>query len=134
MSCWMRAFSHDYPGIDYEFLLGDYCEVENWLASGQVDCGFVRLPTRPEFATIFLQRDDLAAVLPAEHPLAAGDTCLVQALGAEPFILLDKAGNHETSDALAQCGVTRTCASRRGTITPSWPWSSAGWASACCRS
>lgn len=25
---------------------------------------------------------------------------------AEPFILLDKAGNHETSDALAQCGVT----------------------------
>ena len=39
MSCWMRAFSHDYPGIDYE-------------------------------------------------------------------LLLDKAGNHETSDALAQCGVT----------------------------
>lgn len=30
----------------------------------------------------------------------------MQALGAEPFILLDKAGNHETSDALAQCGVT----------------------------
>ena len=29
MSCWMRAFSHDYPGIDYELLLGDYCEVEN---------------------------------------------------------------------------------------------------------
>lgn len=68
MSCWMRAFSHDYPGIDYELLLGDYCEVENWLASGQVDCSFVRLPTRSEFATIFLQRDDLAAVLPAEHP------------------------------------------------------------------
>ena len=27
----------------------------------------------------------------------------------------------------------RTCASRRGMIAPSWPWSSAGWASACCR-
>lgn len=102
----LQAFSHDYPGIDYELLLGDYCEVEDWLATGQVDCGFVRLPTRPEFATIFLQRDDLAAVLPAEHPLAAGDTCSVQALGAEPFILLDKAGNHETSEALARCGVT----------------------------
>lgn len=101
----LQAFSRDYPGIDYELLLGDYCEVEGWLASGQVDCCFVRLPTRPEFATIFLQRDDLAAVLPAEHPLAAGETCSVQALGTEPFILLDKAGNHETSEALARCGV-----------------------------
>lgn len=73
----LRAFSHDYPDIDYELLLGDCCEVEEWLASGQVDCGFVRLPTRPEFTTIFLQRDDLAAVLPADHPLAAGDTCPV---------------------------------------------------------
>lgn len=130
----LRAFSHDYPGIDYELLLGDYCEVEDWLASGRVDCGFVRLPTRPEFTTIFLQRDDLAAVLPADHPLAAGETCSVQALGTEPFILLDKAGNHEVAEALARCGVTRTCALRREKITPSWPWSSAGWASACCRS
>ena len=30
----------------------------------------------------------------------------MQALGAEPFILLDKAGNHEVAEALAQCGVT----------------------------
>lgn len=102
----LHAFSHDYPGIDYELLLGDYCEVEDWLTSGWVDCGFVRLPTRPEFTTIFLQRDDLAAVLPADHPLAAGENCPVQALGAEPFILLDKAGNHEAAEALAQCGVT----------------------------
>ena len=65
----------------------------------------MRLPTRPEFTTILLQRDDLAAVLPADHPLAAGETCPVQALGAEPFILLDKAGNHEVAEALAQCGV-----------------------------
>lgn len=65
----------------------------------------MRLPTRPEFTTIFLQRDDLAAVLPADHPLAAGETCSVQALGAEPFILLDKSGNHGTSGTLVQCGV-----------------------------
>ena len=101
----LHAFSRDYPGIDYELLLGDYCEVEAWLASGRIDCGFVRLPTRPEFETIFLQRDYLAAVLPAGHPLADGDVCPVQALGTQPFILLEKGANHETSDALAQCGV-----------------------------
>ena len=69
-----------------------------------MDCGFVRLPTRPEFTTIFLQRDDLAAVLPADHPLAAGETCPVQALGAEPFILLDKAGNRGTGAVRCHAG------------------------------
>lgn len=37
----------DYPGIEYEMLLGDYDEVEHWIDEGRVDCGFLRLPTRP---------------------------------------------------------------------------------------
>ena len=100
------AFSRDYPGIDYELLLGDYCEVEDWLAAGRIDCGFLRLPTRSEFETIFLQRDALAAVLPVEHPLASAERFPVRAFGEEPFILLEKGANHETSEALARCGVT----------------------------
>ena len=59
---------------------------------------------------------------------------ILQALGAEPFILLDKAGNHEVAEDWRGAASRRTCASRRGMITPSWPWPSAGWASACCRS
>ena len=37
-------FQKDYPGIDYEMLLGDYEEVEKWIDEGRVDCGFLRLP------------------------------------------------------------------------------------------
>lgn len=37
-------FQEDYPGIDYEMLLGDYDEVERWIDKGRVDCGFLRLP------------------------------------------------------------------------------------------
>ena len=50
----IKKFQADYPGIDYELLLGDYTEIEEWIAEGRVDCGFLRLPTRPEFETIAL--------------------------------------------------------------------------------
>ena len=34
-------FQKDYPGIDYEMLLGDYDEVERWIEEGRVECGFL---------------------------------------------------------------------------------------------
>lgn len=40
----IKKFQSDYPGIDYELLLGDYTEIENWILEGRVDCGFLRLP------------------------------------------------------------------------------------------
>ena len=39
------ALQKDYPGIEYEMLLGDYDEVEQWIDEGRVDCGFLRLPS-----------------------------------------------------------------------------------------
>lgn len=35
------ALPKDYPGIEYEMLLGDYGEVERWIDEGRVDCGFL---------------------------------------------------------------------------------------------
>ena len=51
----IREFQKDYPNIDYELLLGDYTEIEEWIAEGRVDCGFLRLPARGDFETIFLE-------------------------------------------------------------------------------
>ena len=42
-------FQEDYPGIDYEILLGDYAEIERWLQEGRIDCGFLSLPTHKDF-------------------------------------------------------------------------------------
>lgn len=33
----IKAFQKDYPGIDYELLLGDYTEIEEWISKGRVD-------------------------------------------------------------------------------------------------
>ena len=102
----IRAFQQDYPNIDYELLLGDYTEIENWIAEGRVDCGFLRLPTRPEFETVFLEQDDFLAVLPENHPLAWCERFPLDAFCDEPFLLLEKGENREVSDVFRRYGLS----------------------------
>ena len=95
----------DYPGIEYEMLLGDYAEVERWIDEGRVDCGFLRLPTLPKFETLLLEQDEYKVVLPVGHPLAAGEHVAVEDLNGLPFLLLEHGGKTEVSDLLERCHV-----------------------------
>ncbi len=101
----IKAFRKDYPNIDYELLLGDYTEIEAWIAEGRVDCGFLRLPTRPEFETMFLEQDRFLAVLPENHYLTGKKKVSVADLCNEPFMLLEKGANAEISDIFAKSGI-----------------------------
>ena len=86
----IREFQKAYPGIDYELLLGDYTEIEEWISEGRVDCGFLRLPTYSDFETVFLEQDRLLVILPENHALAQLEKVPVAALCNEPFMLLEK--------------------------------------------
>ena len=68
----IKRFSADYPGIDYKLRVGDYTEIEEWIADGTVDCGFVLLPLRTDARLIAraLEEDEFLAVLPRDHELA----------------------------------------------------------------
>lgn len=101
----IKAFQKDYPGVDYELLLGHYTEIEDWIAQGRVDCGFLRLPTRPEFETIPLGRDRLLAILPQDHPLTKYDKVPIAALAEEPFMLLEKGSQAEVSEVFERNGL-----------------------------
>ena len=94
----IKEFQKDYPNIDYELLLGDYTEIENWILEGRVDCGFLRLPTLAEFETIFLEQDKLLVILPENHPLADCEFFPVKALCDDPFMLLEKGEKAEISE------------------------------------
>ncbi len=98
-------YQKDYPGIDYEILMGDYGEVERWIEEGRVDCGFLRLPTVPDFHTISLKQDEYYAVLPMGHPLAKSRTLDIHRLEGEPFMLLEHGGRTEVSELLEKSGV-----------------------------
>ena len=64
----IREFQKEYPGIDYELILGDYTEIETWIEEGRVDCGFLRLPARKALDSLFLEQDRLLVVLPEGTP------------------------------------------------------------------
>ena len=102
----IREFQKDYPNIDYELLLGDYSEIEEWILEGRVDCGFLRLPVHAELETIFLEQDRLLVVLPEGHRLAGCDKFPVNALAEEPFMLLEKGERAEVSEIFERCGLT----------------------------
>lgn len=102
----IAAFQKDYPGIEYELLLGDYTEIETWIAEGRVDCGFLRLPTNPDFETISLCKDRLLAILPEGHRLAKCEKVSVADLCDEPFMLLEKGARAGVSELFAQNHLT----------------------------
>lgn len=102
----IKEFQKDYPNIDYELLLGDYTEIEQWILEGRVDCGFLRLPAHNELETIFLEQDKLLAVIPENHPLADCEKFPVTALCDEPFMLLEKGAKAEISEIFERCNIT----------------------------
>ncbi len=92
----IKAFQADYPNIEFELLLGDYTEIERWIAEGRVDCGFLRLPTAGDMDCIPVAADRLLAILPETHPLAGGDDAFpVEALAEYPFMLMEKGAKAE---------------------------------------
>ncbi len=93
-------FQEEYPGIDYEMLLGDYDEVEKWIEEGRVDCGFLRLPSAGKFDTITLKKDEYKAVFPLNHPLTKKEVLDYEDLNNQPFLLLERGGKTEVSEML----------------------------------
>ena len=98
----VRRYREDYPNIDYEITTRGYSEVERMIAEGQVDFGFVRLPTWPSFDTIYLGRDELKVVMAADHPMASVDRFPISALGDYPFMTIDKQGDSDIAAMLDQ--------------------------------
>lgn len=102
----IKEFQKDYPNIDYELLLGDYTEIEEWIKTGRVDIGFLRLPTTDEFETEFLEDDKLLVVMPENHPLAECNKFPVKALCDYPFMLLEKGAKAEISEIFEKNNIT----------------------------
>nr|WP_296033010.1 LysR family transcriptional regulator substrate-binding protein [uncultured Dorea sp.] len=119
----IEGFQKKYLSIEYEFLIRDYTEIENWIAIGRIDCGFLRLPICPEYETIFIKEDPFRAVLEKENMtekykdktkyLTAGvqhdadeNNCFkIKSLEDQKFLMLEKEENTEISDILKTYGV-----------------------------
>ena len=102
---WVESFLREHPNIDFELLVGEQREIEDWIFSGRVDLGVLDLPADPELETVFLEQDPLMAVLPEGHPETLGEVFPVSGFMDEPFLLLEKENRAEVSQLLESCGV-----------------------------
>ncbi len=103
----IKHFQEDYPAIEYELLVGVYDEIRRWCEEGRVDLGFLPSTVRSDILeTHQVQNDEYLVVLPEGHPLAERESLPVTSLCDEPFILLEKSGDHSVSSLFKAAGVT----------------------------
>lgn len=102
----IQTFQAAHPQVELKMFNGDYFDVEQWLRDGTVDMAFVTLPTPDNTRAIPLVEDELLAILPKGHPLAAQPRIDAAKLGREPFISLPKSSDHDIHRALDKAGIT----------------------------
>ena len=96
----MKEFRKLYPGIDFELHTGDYSKIEQWIAEGLVDFGFLIRPVRTDYDTIDIMTDEMLAVLPEKHPMTEKTEIPLKAFEDESVILLQEGGNQEIEEHL----------------------------------
>lgn len=96
----IKDFRRDYPHIEIRLVEGDYREIEDWIAEGKIDCGFLSLPTWDTFDAIPLHQDPMLVLLPMEHPLSSEDFISLAQIENEPFIMPSKGSDYDVNRVL----------------------------------
>jgi LysR family hydrogen peroxide-inducible transcriptional activator len=88
----VASFCDAYPKAQVEIIEEPTASILTLLVSGGADCGVLGLPIRADNLMIEpLFEEELLAVLPADHPLAAKKSLTLEDLAVEPFVLLNDA-------------------------------------------
>jgi len=89
----MKEFKDQFPSVQFVLQQGEYTNIGQWIKEGSVDFGFVNPDAVKGLNTINLQKDEMVAVLPPEHPLTKKKVVSLKELATESYILLDE-GEH----------------------------------------
>ncbi|WP_199614129.1 LysR family transcriptional regulator [Paenibacillus alkalitolerans] len=83
----LKQFNVAFPFIEVKLLDGNYQEIENWIATGAIDFGFVNLPTHNALEKVSLKQDRMLCILPPDHVLRGQSTIRLEHIIDEPFIM-----------------------------------------------
>lgn len=101
----MKKFQKKHPEAKFELVDGCYDDIEQHLQKGDVDAGFVSMPTQVECDCTQLYRDELFAVLPLSHPLAESDCVPACQFGKEAAVSLIDSTDRDARAYLDSQGV-----------------------------
>lgn len=102
----IQEFQKEYPNIEFEILIGDYTQIEQWIHKGRIDVGFLIYPTLTQLDFTPLMQDGLLIILPEFHPLADLEKFPVTSVPNFPFILLQQGALSEITRYFETVNVT----------------------------
>ena len=74
---------------------GDFYEIEQWLVSGELDCGFLNCAISKQFQYIPLIKDPLMCIVSSQSPLYNKQVIELKAIEKEPFIIPSYKGTND---------------------------------------
>ncbi|GEN32137.1 DNA-binding transcriptional LysR family regulator [Cerasibacillus quisquiliarum] len=101
----LKQFSRYHPTIEIELFEGDYAEIEEWIFKGEVDFGFVSIPTSYHFEVIPLKKDRMLCIFPEDHPLAHKKEVSFSEIAEEPLIRAKKGSDNDLKRILKENNV-----------------------------
>ncbi|KAA8446034.1 LysR family transcriptional regulator [Weissella paramesenteroides] len=104
----IKKFKTNYPNVEFVLYQGDYNSIADWIRTNAVDFGFTTPAMAKDFKTIPIKTNEMLAVLPKNHPLAAypGKPLSLDAIKDDPLILIEEGGFSKPLNAFAAAGVT----------------------------
>lgn len=84
----IQEFQAIYPNVQFSLLQGEYDAITEWIHTGEIDFGFHNIGLVQGLKTIPLMTDEMVAVLPRQHQLAAQESVTIKELLREPFLLV----------------------------------------------
>ncbi len=101
----IQLMEKNYPEIQIQLKEGDYLEIEQWLLSGEIDCGFINITHSSQFHIISLKKDRLLCVVSNQSALYHQKTVSFKDLEKEPFIMPTYGGYHDIKQLFEEQGV-----------------------------
>ncbi|BFJ00902.1 LysR family transcriptional regulator [Priestia megaterium] len=101
----IQLMEKSYPAIQIQLKEGDYLEIEQWLLSGEIDCGFINITHSSQFHIISLKKDRLLCVVSNQSALYHQKTVSFEDLEKEPFIMPTYGGYHDIKQLFEEHGI-----------------------------
>ncbi|MFP7414984.1 LysR family transcriptional regulator [Priestia filamentosa] len=91
----IKIMEAKYPAIHIELKEGDYFEIEQWLLSGEIDCGFVNITQSNQFDIMPLKNDPLLCIVSNQSELYNKPVVTFEDLKKVDFIMPSYGGSHD---------------------------------------
>ncbi|MFF0825705.1 LysR family transcriptional regulator [Brevibacillus sp. NPDC003359] len=98
----LKRFQDQYPAIEIKLMEGYYDGIESWIQTGEIDFGFVSLPTTEDLECMPLKKDQMYLLVTDEHPLYGEERVHVNQLADETFIMPKTGCDNDIQRLLAQ--------------------------------